>query len=85
MYSVCVDFINEIYCCIITVVAINEVEMNGQTFNWTIISRRSVDKAGTRFYSRGINDQGKVANFVETEQIIEFNGHSISFLQVIVQ
>lgn len=59
--------------------------MNGQTFNWTIISRRSVDKAGTRFYSRGINDQGKVANFVETEQIIEFNGHSISFLQVILQ
>lgn len=64
------------------VVAINEVEINGQILNWTIISRRSVEKAGTRFYSRGINEQGKVANFVETEQIVEFNGHCISFLQV---
>jgi len=27
---------------------------------------------GTRFFARGADDKGNVANFVETEQIIEF-------------
>lgn len=38
----------------------------------TIISRRSNKKAGTRYYARGIDDKGNVANFTETEQIVEF-------------
>lgn len=58
------------------------MQINGQTFFWSIVSRRSVHKAGTRFYSRGINDDGQVANFVETEQIVEYNGQRISFVQV---
>ena len=58
------------------------MQINGQTFVWSIVSRRSIHKAGTRFFSRGINDDGQVANFVETEQIIEFNGEHISFVQV---
>ncbi|KAJ5739679.1 hypothetical protein N7533_012463 [Penicillium manginii] len=33
----------------------------------TIISRQSSRRAGTRFNSRGIDDDGNVANFVETE------------------
>ena len=33
----------------------------------TIISRLSCRRAGTRFNSRGIDDDGNVANFVETE------------------
>ena len=35
----------------------------------TIISRLSCRRAGTRFNSRGIDDDGHVANFVETETI----------------
>ncbi|KAK7741648.1 Inositol-1,4,5-trisphosphate 5-phosphatase 1 [Diaporthe eres] len=35
----------------------------------TIISRLSCRRAGTRFNSRGIDDDGNVANFVETETI----------------
>ena len=35
-----------------------------------IISRLSSERAGTRFYVRGTNDDGHVANFVETEQVI---------------
>ncbi|KAE8371217.1 SacI homology domain-containing protein [Aspergillus bertholletiae] len=35
----------------------------------TIISRQSSRRAGTRFNSRGIDDDGHVANFVETETI----------------
>ncbi|CAG7918182.1 unnamed protein product [Penicillium olsonii] len=36
----------------------------------TIISRQSSRRAGTRFNSRGIDDDGNVANFVETETIL---------------
>ena len=35
-----------------------------------LISRLSCERAGTRFYVRGTNDDGHVANFVETEQVI---------------
>ncbi len=37
-----------------------------------LISRRSINMGGTRFNSRGINDDGYVANFVETEIILIF-------------
>ncbi|CCH41078.1 hypothetical protein BN7_615 [Wickerhamomyces ciferrii] len=36
----------------------------------TVISRQSWKRAGTRFNSRGIDDEGNVANFVETEFIL---------------
>ncbi|KAG0638498.1 hypothetical protein HOY80DRAFT_1047482 [Tuber brumale] len=36
----------------------------------TIISRLSCRRAGTRFNSRGMDDDGHVANFVETETVI---------------
>lgn len=36
----------------------------------TIISRQASRRAGTRFNSRGIDDDGNVANFVETEVIL---------------
>lgn len=35
-----------------------------------IFSRLSSERAGTRFNVRGTNDEGCVANFVETEQVI---------------
>ncbi|CAJ2501685.1 Uu.00g045380.m01.CDS01 [Anthostomella pinea] len=35
----------------------------------TVVSRLSCRRAGTRFNSRGIDDEGHVANFVETETI----------------
>lgn len=52
--------------------------------NWILISRRSVRRAGTRFNSRGIDRDGNVANFVETEQILEdpTSGFVGSFVQV---
>lgn len=39
-------------------------------FNFVLISRRSRYRAGTRYFTRGIDSQGHVANFNETEQII---------------
>ncbi|XP_068141812.1 phosphatidylinositol-3-phosphatase SAC1-like isoform X2 [Drosophila tropicalis] len=62
-------------------VSVNQVLINGQTFFWSLVTRRSVQRAGTRLFCRGANDQGHVANFVETEQIVEFNGQRTSFVQ----
>jgi hypothetical protein len=36
----------------------------------TLISRRSRHYAGTRYLKRGVNEKGRVANDVETEQIV---------------
>lgn len=38
-----------------------------------LITRRSRHRAGTRYFSRGIDEQGNVSNFNETEQIILLN------------
>lgn len=56
----------------------------GPNLSWILISRRSTLRAGTRFNTRGIDNEGNVANFVETEQIVEdLNGvFRSSFLQV---
>lgn len=37
---------------------------------------------GTRYRRRGVDESGKVANYVETEQIIEYDRHVLSFVQV---
>jgi len=42
-----------------------------------LISRLSCERAGTRFNVRGVNDDGAVANFVETEQVRV--GHTMKF------
>lgn len=49
----------------------------------TLISRLSSRRAGTRFNARGIDDDGFVANFVETETILFLPpGISFSYVQV---
>lgn len=47
-----------------------------------LISRRSVNYAGTRYLSRGITDEGHVANFVETEMIIKLKNLTFSSVQL---
>ncbi|XP_068649727.1 phosphatidylinositol-3-phosphatase SAC1 isoform X1 [Aristolochia californica] len=42
----------------------------GREFSVILISRRSRHFAGTRYLKRGVNDRGRVANDVETEQVI---------------
>ncbi|XP_049880526.1 phosphatidylinositide phosphatase SAC2 isoform X2 [Pectinophora gossypiella] len=57
-----------------------------ETFTVGIISRRSRYQAGTRYNRRGIDSSGKVANYVETEQIVSIICsdcvHRASFVQV---
>lgn len=48
-----------------------------------LISRRNRFRLGTRFRRRGIDENGNVANFVETEQILDTNqGHTLSYVVV---
>ncbi|KAK0077686.1 hypothetical protein PV325_003590 [Microctonus aethiopoides] len=66
----------------ILVISLNTVVVNGVSFNWGIVSRRSVHRAGTRLFSRGIDVDGNVSNYVETEQLVEVNGDRNSFVQI---
>ncbi|PON66063.1 SAC domain containing protein [Parasponia andersonii] len=43
---------------------------SGRDFKLTLIARRSRHYAGTRYLKRGVNEKGRVANDVETEQIV---------------
>ncbi|KAJ0041480.1 hypothetical protein Pint_28699 [Pistacia integerrima] len=48
----------------------------------TLIARRCTRRNGTRMWRRGSDSDGYVANFVETEQIVQMNGFTASFVQV---
>ncbi|KAI9317191.1 SacI homology domain-containing protein [Dichotomocladium elegans] len=72
----CTDFILPI---IQGFVNIQNVEINGKPFSFALVTRRSRFRAGTRFFSRGIDKDGHVSNFVETEQIILYDGMDASY------
>jgi SacI homology domain len=57
-----------------------------RAFLLTLISRRSIKRAGLRYLRRGIDDDGNTANSVETEQILSSTdwsptGKTYSFVQ----
>lgn len=54
----------------------------GNKFTWILISRRGVYRAGTRLFCRGIDPNGNVANFVETEQMVIAGEQRTSFVQI---
>lgn len=62
-------------------VFIHRCSINGKSFNWGLISRRSRFQTGTRFFARGTDKQGNVANYCETEQLVEFEGQLASYVQ----
>jgi hypothetical protein len=47
-----------------------------------VISRLSCMRAGTRYNARGVNDNGDVGNFVESEQILITSSRVSSFVQI---
>ena len=63
-------------------VCIKKSVINGKYIHFCLLSRRSTERAGVRYYRRGIDHTGSVANFVETEQIVFSGGNSMSFVQV---
>ncbi|KAK9495456.1 SacI homology domain-containing protein [Lipomyces doorenjongii] len=48
----------------------------------TVISRQGCRRAGTRYNARGVDDEGNVANFVETETILHTAQFSFSYTQI---
>ena len=56
-------------CC--TVRFHSESDIFGKQINITLVARRSRHFAGTRYLKQGVTDNGKVANDVEIEQIVE--------------
>jgi hypothetical protein len=70
--------------CIQGFVEIREpVAVGGSTVTFALISRRDISRCGARYHCRGIDATGKVANFVETEQIIFTpTGAVASYIQV---
>ncbi|KAI8332862.1 SacI homology domain-containing protein [Chlamydoabsidia padenii] len=48
--------------------------IDSETFILGLITRRSRHRPGTRYFSRGIDAHGHVSNYVETEQLIIYDG-----------
>ncbi|KAL0276635.1 UNVERIFIED_CONTAM: hypothetical protein PYX00_004166 [Menopon gallinae] len=57
------------------------LEPKYENFKLILISRRSRHRAGTRYKRRGVDDDGQCANYVETEQILTYQDHKVSFVQ----
>lgn len=53
-----------------------------QKLDFALLTRRSINRAGTRYFRRGVDEDGNVANFNETEQIFTSSDNQVfSFLQ----
>jgi hypothetical protein len=76
--------INKIWCvvCICGFVGMTEQKIGNAEIGFYLISRRSVYHAGTRYNARGIDDDGNVANYIESEQILKCSDHLLSFIQI---
>ncbi|CCD22538.1 uncharacterized protein NDAI_0A03810 [Naumovozyma dairenensis CBS 421] len=62
---------------------INTVFQNKTSITIGLISRKSRFRAGTRYFRRGVDKDGHVSNFNETEQVLVVEDKSIfSFIQI---
>lgn len=58
------------------------IEEDEKEFKVTIITRRSIKRAGLRYLRRGVDEEGYCANQVETEQILSTGSKVYSFVQL---
>lgn len=54
----------------------------GNQLDYFLVSRRSWHKGGPRYFDRGVNEEGWVANFVETEQLLVLGSYVVSDVQI---
>lgn len=52
---------------------ITPARVKSASFTFALITRRSRHRAGTRYFSRGIDEEGHVSNYNETEQVAILN------------
>lgn len=55
---------------------VKNTSIKGTPLTFILITRRSRYRAGTRYFSRGIDENGNVSNFNETEQAIILNDNA---------
>lgn len=79
-YNVDNDFMINCICGFVGMV--NEKIDEGHVLNYVLISRRPTQNAGIKTFKRGIDKEGNVANFVESEQILILNQNVFSYVQV---
>ncbi|KAM6354603.1 synaptojanin-2 [Podargus strigoides] len=75
----CSEWLLKVIC---GVVDIRTVYASHKKAKACLISRISCERAGVRFHNRGVNDDGHVSNFVETEQTIYLDDDVSSFVQI---
>ncbi|NXP21467.1 SYNJ2 protein, partial [Scytalopus superciliaris] len=75
----CSDWLLKVIC---GVVDIRTVYASHKKAKACLISRISCERASVRFHVRGVNDDGHVSNFVETEQTIYLDDDVSSFVQI---
>ncbi|XP_061480202.1 synaptojanin-2 isoform X2 [Rhineura floridana] len=75
----CSDWLLKVIC---GVVDIRTLYASHKKAKACLISRISCERAGARFHIRGVNDDGHVSNFVETEQTIYLDNDVSSFVQI---
>eukprot|EP00116_Pleurobrachia_bachei_P004663 sb/3464925/ len=54
------------------VLSITPCSLFGKSFDFILFSRRNQNRVGVRYFCRGVDEGGHVANNVETEQIVRF-------------
>ncbi|KAL8528874.1 hypothetical protein ACS0TY_006370 [Phlomoides rotata] len=58
------------------------LEQMSKAVRWLVIELQQESGArGTRMWRQGANVEGDIDNFIETEQLLEFEGYMSSFLQ----
>uniref|UniRef100_UPI00398F6D6B synaptojanin-2-like isoform X2 n=1 Tax=Pristiophorus japonicus TaxID=55135 RepID=UPI00398F6D6B len=75
----CSDWLLKVICGVVEIRTAYATEKKAKA---CLISRLSCERAGARFYIRGIDDDGHVSNFVETEQVIYLDDAVSSFVQI---
>ncbi|GCB68204.1 hypothetical protein scyTo_0013796, partial [Scyliorhinus torazame] len=75
----CSDWLLKVICGVIEIRTAYATEKKAKA---CLISRLSCERVGASFYVRGIDDDGHVSNFVETEQVIYLDDAVSSFVQI---
>ncbi|PVU92234.1 hypothetical protein BB559_003781 [Furculomyces boomerangus] len=55
------------------ILKVTSVTIQNRPISIALITRRSRYNQGTRYFSRGVDEEGNVANYAETEEIVEFS------------
>jgi hypothetical protein len=94
LYYTVVSHNNSVFYCRchlndVTAFDVQSAVLNGHSIHLALLSRRSRFRAGTRYFKRGVDHEGQVANYNETEQIVTVDSPSgadasaqISYVQI---